>query len=133
MRKAEEKIQMQLSDYLKIQYPDVIFTFDASGLRLPIGLAKKAKRMRSGRGMPDMMIFKPKYDTTVLIPFYGLFIEIKVARSEVYLKDDTTLKKDKHTKEQLGAIEALADQGYYATFGFGFDGCKEIIDWYLKD
>lgn len=132
MRKQEEKIQIQLSDYIKMQYPNVIFTFDASGLRLPIGLAKKAKRMRSGRGMPDMMIFKPMYFRDTHREYCGLFIEIKTKGSDVYLKDEITLKKDEHVEEQAAMIDRLSDNGYCATFGFGFDGCKEIIDWYLK-
>jgi len=126
MRKEEEKIQMQLSDYIKIQYPDVIFTFDASGLRLPISLAVKAKRMRSGRGIPDMMIFATG------VGYNGLFIEIKANRSDVYLKDNITLKKDEHIGEQSIMLRRLRSEGYYATFGVGFDGCKKIIDWYLN-
>jgi len=124
--RSEEKIQIQLSDYIKIQYPNVIFTFDASGLRLPIGLAVKAKKMRSSRGIPDMMVFAHRP------PYNGLFIEIKVSLSDVYLKDLQTLKKDEHIKEQADMIERLKEQGYYATFGFGFDGCKSILDKYLK-
>lgn len=123
---------MQLSDYLKIQYPDVIFTFDASGLRLPIGLAKKAKRMRSGRGMCDMMIFKVKPINGCILPYYGLFIEIKVDVSDVYLKDGGTIKKDKHVEEQAEMIYRLNQEGYFATFGFGFDECKKFIDAYLN-
>ncbi len=123
---------MQLSDYIKIQYPAVIFTFDASGLKLPIGLAKKAKRMRSGRGMPDMMIFAARFKGNASLPYYGLFIEIKVDRSDVYLKDGRTFKKDEHIIEQSNILVKLRNEGYCAVFGFGFDGCKKIIDWYLK-
>ena len=126
MRKAEEKIQISLSNYIRMQYPKVIFTFDASGLKLPMGFAVKAKRMRSGRGMPDMMIFAAKWS------YHGLFIEIKTKESDVYLKDGTTFKADEHIKEQQAMIERLDELGYFATFGFGFDGCKAIIDWYLR-
>jgi len=126
MRKDEEKIQIQLSDYIKMQYPNVIFTFEASGLRLPIGLAKKAKRMRSGRGLPDMLILEPKGG------YYGLLIEIKVNRSDVYLNDGKTLRKLEHIKEQSEILDRLDNKGYWTTFGFGFDECKELLDWYLE-
>ena len=125
MNKAEERIQIALSDYLRMQYPDVIFTFDASGLRLPIGLAKKAKRMRSNKGMPDMMIFAVERGC------HGLFIEIKTKKSDVYLLNGVSLKRDDHIEEQAEMIKRLNGSGYYATFGFGFDACKRIIDWYL--
>jgi len=145
MRKQEERIQIALSDYLRMQYPNVIFTFDASGLKLPKGLAIKAKKMRSGRGIPDLMIFANSFKGDSQLPYYGLFIEIKTSRSDVYLKDGKTYKKSvttikkggvvvekyDHIEEQAAMIERLDAEGYAATFGFGFDGCKKIIDWYL--
>ncbi len=131
MNKAEERIQIALSDYLRMQYPKVIFTFDASGLKLPMGLAVKAKKMRSGRGFPDLMIFAVGFVGEDEHPYYGLFIEIKTKLLDVYLVDGVTLKRDDHIEEQAAMIERLDAEGYYATFGFGFDDCKEMIDWYL--
>ena len=58
--KQEEKLQTAISNYLKLQYPNVIFTAESSGIRLPIGLAKKAKEHRNpARGLPDISIFYP--------------------------------------------------------------------------
>ena len=131
MRKQEEQIQIQVSDYLILQYPNVIFTFDASGLRLPIGLAVKAKKMRSGRGIPDMLILEP-----VLTPSgmwrHGLFLELKVNLQDVYLKNGE-LRKDKHINEQSKVLSELNRRGYYATFAFGFNGAKEVIDNYMTN
>lgn len=131
MRKDEEKIQIQVSDYLRLKYPKVIFTFDSSGLRLPMGLAVKAKKMRSDRGFPDIMIFEPII-THGGMWRHGLFLELKVKLSDVYLKNgDMTV--DKHIQEQADMIARLNKRGYYATFAFGFDGAIKEIDKYLSN
>jgi hypothetical protein len=57
--KAEEKLQIAVCKYLKLQYPDVIFTAESSGLKLTIGQAVIAKQLRSSKGLPDIMIFQP--------------------------------------------------------------------------
>lgn len=121
----EEKVQIQVCKYLRLQYPDVIFTCDlASGMRLPIHIAAKNKAMRSSRGLPDMFIAKSNWK------YSGLFIEIKT--SSVYLKDGKTLKADKHLREQNDRLIALIKEGYCAVFGCGFEECKKLIDGYMS-
>jgi len=121
--KAEEKLQIAVCKYLKLQYPDVIFTAESSGLKLTIGQAVIAKQLRSSKGLPDLMIFKPnKY-------FHGLFIELK--------KEGTRLKNGAmpntiHIKEQREMLLKLSKLGYCAIFACGFYEAKNIIDSYLK-
>ena len=121
--KSEEKLQIAVCKYLKLQYPDVIFTAESSGLKLTIGQAVIAKQLRSSKGLPDLMIFEPnKY-------YNGLFIELK--------KEGTRLKNGdmpstKHIKEQEHILCSLFAKGYYACFACGFDEAKKIIDNYLK-
>jgi hypothetical protein len=69
--KQEEIIHIQVCRYIKNQYPCVIFTSEPSGLRLPIGLAKKLKAMRSGSKLPDIWIMEMKNG------YGGMFIELK--------------------------------------------------------
>lgn len=121
--KKEEKLQIAVSKYLKLQYPDVIFTAESSGLKLTIGQAVIAKKLRSDKGLPDLMIFEPnKYHK-------GLFIELKAAGVRLKSGD---LPNTEHIREQTALLVRLCDRGYAAYFACGFDEAKEIIDEYLK-
>lgn len=119
---TESQLQKSVCKYLKVQYPDVIFTSESSGLRLTIGQSIQAKAMRSEAGLPDLMIFEP------MGVYKGLFLELKV--KSVWLKDGT-LTIDKHVREQSEILKRLRAKGYLATFACGFDEAKRIIDWYL--
>jgi hypothetical protein len=123
MAKKEENLQIAISNYIKLQYPNCIFTFEASGLRLPIGLAKKTKAMRSDTGLPDLLIFEPKGK------FHGLFIELKA--KTIYKKDGGYLKDD-HIEDQAHLLHRLKVKGYMACFAIGFDDAKKIIDSYFN-
>ena len=114
-----------IANYIKMQYPDVIFTSDSSGIKLSIGAAMKMLALKSKCKIPDLIIFEPqgKYN--------GLIIEIKKTGEKLYKKDGITFKSE-HLEEQHKTIERLNSKGYYACFGIGFDQCKEIIDKYFK-
>jgi hypothetical protein len=120
--KKEESLQIAVCNYLRLQYPDVIFTSEASGLKLTMGQAVKMKKMRSESGLPDLMIFKANSF------FKGMFIELK---NETPFKKDGKLKKDEHLQEQWNIMQRLQAEGYAASFGVGFDSCKEMIDHYM--
>jgi hypothetical protein len=122
--KKEESLQLAVCNYLRYQYPDVIFTCDlSSGMKLSIGQAVKAQKMRSSKGMPDLMIFEPRGE------YHGLFIELKTVSP--YLKNGN-IKTNQHLIEQNAIKCRLISKGYYATFGIGFDECEKIIDNYFK-
>lgn len=121
---TETQLQKSVCNYLKLQYPDVIFTSESSGIKLTMGQAVQAKALRSDSGLPDLMIFEP------MGAYKGLFIELKV--KSVWLKDGT-LTIDKHVREQSEILKRLRAKGYLATFACGFDEAKEIIDYYLAE
>ena|ERR1017187_9929130 len=129
-KKKEESLQLFLAKYMQMKYPNVIFQSDiASGMRLTIGQAIKAKHMRSGRGQPDLIIMEPcgKY--------HALCIELKNQVSDVYLKDGITIsdaKSSDHVREQSEMLKRLCDKNYFAVFGFGRDHCMKIIDDYMS-
>lgn len=114
----EKAVHRQVCAYLKAQYPHVIFTSEASGIRLTIGQAKQIKALRSSRGLPDLMIFEP------VPPFKGLFIELK--REGV-----SVTGKDEHIAEQAEVLCTLMTKGYYGDFAVGFDEAKSLIDDYM--
>ena len=127
----ESELQIAVADYLRLQYPEVIFHSDfGSGIKLTKGQAIKQKRQNGGRrAWPDLFIAEPvfKEDCTGC---YGLFIELK--------KDGTRLKKKNgewasdHIAEQAEMLERLELRGYRAMFAVGFDEAKKIIDLYFK-
>jgi len=121
---TEAQLHKSVCNYLKLQYPDIIFTSESSGVRLTIGQAKAAKAVRSESGLPDLMIFEP------MGVYKGLFIELKA--KSVWLKDGT-LTIEKHVREQSEIMKRLRAKGYFAMFACGFDEAKDMIDWYLQN
>ena len=125
MSKDEEKIQIAICQYLLLQYPDVYFMTDASGLRLPMGLAVKAKKQRFRHAQLDLVILEPK------TYFHGLILEIKRSEDEVYTKNGE-FRKTSHVIEQNESIRHLSDKRYYVRYAFSFDEAINIIDNYMK-
>lgn len=126
----EEVIQQQLADYLRLQYPDVMFHSDfGSGTKLTMGQAIRQKRLNGGkRAWPDMFIAEPQPHGRDW--YHGLFIELK--------KEGTRIKKkngewaSEHIAEQYDVLDRLRFRGYKAEFAVGFDEAKDLIDAYLK-
>lgn len=124
---TEKVLHRSVCSYLKLQYKDVLFNTDLSGIKLTIGQAKQAKMLRSGRAFPDLVIYHPggrKYGKK-----FALFLEFK---KESPYKKDGTLKKDKHLQEQHDMLQKLNSLGYLAYFVWNFDMAKELIDEYLN-
>lgn len=137
---TEAELQVRVADYLRLNYPEVLFHSDfGSGIKLTMGQAAKQKRQNGGRrAWPDMFIAQK---TTATVTgkrgglkqmFYGgLFLELK--------KDGTRLTKARHPDEwasdhiaeQAETLRQLRARGYAAEFAVGFEQAKEIIDKYL--
>ena len=123
-QKDEYQLQIQITDYLRLQYPNILFRSDLAGIRLPIGQATQVKRIQSDRGWPDLFIAEPRNGCP------GLFLELKVSESDLYTKTGA-LRKSQHIREQTHMLGDLRQRGYRAEFAIGFDGAKSIIDEYL--
>ena len=120
----EESLQIAVSTYIKLQYPDVVFTAESSGIRLPIGLAVKTSKQRSKHKQPDMIILEPN------MSYHGLVIELK---KEGWRLKDGSIPNDEHTRKQRDTLDLLNKKGYYACFASGFDEAITIIDLYMKN
>ena len=126
IRPKEESIQLRVCNYIKTMYPKVIFTCDlSSGMKLPIWMAIKAKKMRSGRGLPDIMILHPSGN------FHALLIELK--RDGVNLFKKNGEPADEHIKEQLEISKRLSELGYCSVIAVGFDDAIEKINNYFEN
>lgn len=130
---TEHEMYMQIADYMRYQYPKVIYRFDlAADLKLSIGQAKKHKRLQGRRGYPDLFIAEPKVDLIDMIKYSGLFLELKRPDVTIYKKNGE-LVANAHIREQAAVLDELRKCGYKAEFACGFDEAKKIIDEYLGD
>ncbi len=126
----ESTLQCHVADYLRLQYPHVLFHSDyGSGIKLTPGQAAKQKRQNGGRrAWPDMFIACVR---TIGDRYYhGLFLELKREGTRI-IKKDGKLVADQHIREQHALLVELERRGYAARFAVGFDQAKQIIDWYL--
>lgn len=132
---TEAELQQMVADYIRLQYPDVLFHSDfGSGIKLTPGQAIKQKRQNGGRrAWPDMFLAEPKeidYGEPSWRRYAGLFIELK--------KEGTRLKKrngewaTEHIAEQADVLDRLEFRGYKAVFAVGFDEAKKVIDEYMR-
>jgi hypothetical protein len=126
MKNEEYHLQLHISNYLKYQYPKVVFLSDASGLRMTIGNATKFSKLKSNTGIPDMIILQSnkKYN--------GICFELKKSLTEIY---DTKGKyrQNKHIQEQLSVLKHLEENKYYTDFICQFEIAKDIIDKYMDN
>jgi len=126
-KKLEESLQNIVCKYLDVQYPNIIYTSDMSGIKLNLGQATTAKKQRCKRyKIPDLLILQPNNK------YHALILELKKSKDEIYLKDGS-LSKKKHTQEQNKTLVKLEELGYKACFSCGFEESKKIINEYLKD
>jgi hypothetical protein len=122
---SEKNLHRAVCDYLRYQYPNVLFNSDLAGsMKLTIGQAVALKNLRSNRGFPDITIYEPRHN------YHGLFIELKKEGEKLFKKDGTPVSD--HLTEQIKMLELLIERKYVAKFAIGFDQAKNIIDDYFK-
>lgn len=121
----ESDLQVMVADYLRLQYPDVLFHSDfGSGIKLTMGQAAKQKRQNGGRrAWPDLAVAEPT------AKYAALFIELKKEGTRLKKKDGSWASD--HIAEQADMLDRLEFRGYQARFAVGFDEAKQIIDDYL--
>ena len=119
---TEKQIHKQITDFIKIQYPKLIFNTDASGIKLTMGQAKQMKNLRSSNGFPDICIYEPNKQ------WNALFLEVK---KESPYKINGRLKKNDHLEEQNEMHKKLISKGYFCCFVWSLDMAKEMITHYL--
>jgi len=122
----EYSITCALRSFLSYQYPSVIMRCGLEGVRLPIGLAVKVKRLNPHRGFPDIMIFEPRGK------YHGLMIELKRNQEALFTKSGN-YRKSQHIQEQHQMLIALEARGYKACFATSFIQAKSLISEYLEE
>ena len=143
MIKKEEKLHLKVCDYLRNNYPDVLFRTDfSSGMKMTPGQAAKHKKFQKSRAWPDLFIAKSttridyEYFTTGAFPirpfvdgYSGLFLELKAEGTKLYKKNGEMVA-NKHYQEQAEMLEKLRSNKYKAEFAIGYeDAIKQIHDY----
>jgi len=113
MNQNEYNIQVAIVNWIHAQYPGILMTISPSGMKLPIGVATKLKRMGYRAGTPDLLILEPRGG------FHGLFIE---------LKSDTGRLSD----HQAEFLEELNARKYHSTVCYGFIDAESTIKSYMN-
>ena len=139
MRKTEENLHLKICNYLRKNYPDMLFRTDfSSGMKMTPGQAAKHKKFQKSRAWPDLFIAESgvvEFKEDGLIAHLrknGMFLELKADGVKLYKKDGT-FRKNKHIKEQVEMLDKLNESGYYARFAVGYDEAIRIITNYLGE
>ena len=141
MIKKEEILHLRVCDYLRKNYPDVLFRTDfSSGMKMSPGQAAKHKKFQKSRAWPDLFIAKPEKDVfrdsfsgdKYFEIFAGLFLELKAEGVKLYKKNGEMVA-NKHYQEQAKMLEELRKLGYCADFAVGYDQAIQIITDYLGE
>ena len=111
-RQLEYKLQKDVASWLKYQYPNLLWTASAGGMRTSVGTGKKMKLMGYRKGCPDIMIFQANDK------FYGLFIELKI-------------KGNSQSPEQEQWQVQAEKNGYKYALVYSFNEAVETIKNYL--
>ena len=130
---TESELQIQVADYIRMQYPDAMFHSDyGAGVKLTARQGAVQRRQNGGRkGWPDIFIAEPKLNGPIIQVKAGLFIELK--REGTRLKKKNGEWANNHIARQAEVLERLRFRDYSADFAVGFDEAKRIIDKYLGD
>lgn len=115
MGQNELKVQIAVVNWIKWNFPEMLYCASAGGMRTTLSVAKKMKASGYVKGVPDLQLMHP---TNI---HNGMFIELKAD------------KKSYATKEQKIWIEKLNQRGYYAVICKGFDHAIEEITNYLNE
>jgi len=113
MQHEEDKIQMMLVAWFRLQYPKILMTISPGGLITNAKSGNKANKMGYSKGTPDLLILQPSGK------YHGLLIELKSS-------------KGKASPEQIVWLGKLLEKGYYAHICIGFEEAKSVIDGYLQ-
>lgn len=139
MIKKEELLHLKVCDYLRKNYPDVLFRTDfSSGMKMTPGQAAKHKKFQKSRAWPDLFIakseqevFRDSFSGDKYYEFFaGLFLELKAEGTKLYKKNGEMVA-NKHYQEQAEMLEKLRSSGYIAEFAIGYDQAIQIITEYL--
>lgn len=114
MKHLEDSMSISVANYIRMQYPKVLFSHVPNGGKRSAREGARFKRMGVRKGIPDFLIFETNDPH-----LRGLALELKV-------------KPNKPSPEQLEVIAELKRLKWVAEICYSFDETKKIIDTYLS-
>jgi hypothetical protein len=111
---SEQCVVFDWLKYCKLEGANLAFS-SLNGVRLPIGLAVKAKKAGMKPGVPDIFVPVPRGI------YHGLFVEMKRE------------KNGRLSPEQVDWIAELEQQGYKVVIAYGAKEAIDAIKEYLDD
>ena len=127
MIKKEETLHLKVCDYLRKNYPNVLFRTDfSSGMKMTPGQAAKHKKFQKSRAWPDLFVAESNNFAS------GLFLEIK-AEDVIVFNRNGKIRKNKHLIEQDKMLKELRKKGYRARFAIGYNQAIFEIQQYLGE
>ena len=117
----EDSLQIAISNYLRLQYPHVLFCHIANERKTTPQRGKKLKRMGVRKGMPDLMVYHSKIEDSE----FGVKVQSGIAL-------ELKVKPNKPTESQLEVLEQLEKQNWVTSVVYDFDSAKNLLDEYLK-
>jgi hypothetical protein len=117
--KPEDRLQIAVMDYLRLQYPNVLAIHVANERATSPMSGALLKRKGVTAGVPDVLVFKEQVSSQGILLWNGLAIELKVG-------------KNKPTPKQRDMIERFLGAGWAVYVCYSFEEAKNIIDIYLR-
>lgn len=116
MRKKRENKEYltckAIAEYLRLQYPNVLFHYDLAGLNLSRAQAGMMRAIQGCKGWPDLMILHPSNGKV-------LFIEVKA--EGVKLTNRNNDYATPHLTEQAETILKIRHTKHEAMFAVGLN------------
>ena len=109
----EQHIQEAVVNYVRFNYPNIIFTCAPANAKSMLQGIRN-KKMGYCKGWPDLFFAQPAKG------YHGLFVELKTEDGKI----------DK--KNQQSIIDSLNAVGYKAVVCYGFNQAVDTINEYLK-
>jgi len=111
---SESTLQERVANYLRLQYPEVLFHSDfGSGAKL---IPRQAARRLDA-------------ELSILWSAFTAIVERNMASS---IPMRSSMRATEYIAEQAKVLEDLRSRGYCAEFAVGFGEVKKIIDEYLE-
>ncbi len=121
----EYAVCKKIAEFLRKNYPDVLYHWDYTGLGLTKAQAGMAKEIQHRqKGFPDLQILEKRGI------FIGCFLEIK-KEGAVLFKKNGDYATD-HIQRQYEMALILRSKGYFAEVAIGYEAAVTFIKEYLS-
>jgi hypothetical protein len=121
MKHEEDRLQVQVADYLRLQYPKVLWFHVPNGGNRNAREGARFKRMGVLPGVADILIFHPgRMNNFDIGKYNGLCVELKI-------------KPNKQADSQKEFQNKISQVGWRYELCYTFDESKRIIDNYLSN